>query len=156
MSTTVASYNRNKTNGNRIAVKIPAIPIQRPAIAPSSSPISRARDVPTAWLAVPRHTPTAIGSLIFTNFMNGGARIAPRMPVRIMMAAEIAGIPPNCADRSIPMAVVIALGIIETDNACSKWNSFTNITIDSNDARVPAKIPIIMALKLDFNTSSCS
>ncbi len=137
-------------------MKIPAIPIHRPAMAPWMAPSSLAREVPTAWLAVPRLTPTAIGSWILVSFMNGGARIAPRMPVMIIMAAEMAGMPPNWADRSMPMAVVMAFGIIEIDTLFSRWKSFTKKTIERSEVIVPARMPKMMALRFALRISSCS
>ena len=59
-----------------------------PDMAPSSSPISRAFVVPTAWLQVPMATPLAMRLFTRKIFDMSGAKMAPRIPV-MMTAATV-------------------------------------------------------------------
>ena len=67
----------------------PATAMERPLMAPSTSPICRALLVPTAWAAVPMPTPLAMGSVIWNSLHTVSASRAPTMPVTILSGAFI-------------------------------------------------------------------
>ena len=101
----------------------PAIPIASPLIAPSVSPISIAFVVPMTWEEVPIEIPMAISSVILNVLHTMGEITAPIMPVIMIAATVIAGIPPIVLETSIPIGVVIDLGIKESVNSLVRPNS---------------------------------
>lgn len=66
--------------GIRITVTMPATAIDRPLMAPWTSPISRALVVPRAWATVPMPTPWATGSVILNTLIIIGAIMMPTIP----------------------------------------------------------------------------
>ena len=98
---------------HHITVAIPAQPMARPLMAPSTSPISRALVVPVTWLLVPMATPMATGFVILNSLAKDGQTKAPKLPVMIIPATVMAGIPPKASVRLHPMAVVTDLGARE-------------------------------------------
>ena len=60
--------------------------MDRPLIAPSTSPISMAFAVPSACAAEPMATPLAIGSVMRNRRQTATAMTLPRMPVMMIMA----------------------------------------------------------------------
>ena len=67
-------------------VSSPATTMDRPLIAPSTSPISMAFAVPSACAAEPMATPLAIGSVMRNTRQTATAMTLPRMPVMMIMA----------------------------------------------------------------------
>ena len=65
----------------------------------SSSPISRAFVVPTAWLHVPMATPLAMRLFTRKIFDMSGAKMAPRMPVMMTAATVMDVMPPAAPTR---------------------------------------------------------
>lgn len=105
-------------------VMIPAIPMDSPLIAPSTSPISIALDVPIAWDAVPKAAPTATESVILHSRRTKGPSIFPVIPVNTITETVRAGNPPIFRETSIPIGVVILLGNILNISSLSIPNSF--------------------------------
>ena len=88
-------YKRFNIIGTTITVIIPAIPIDKLLIAPSTSPISKALVVPNACAEVPNAIPLATGCFIFPILNTVGATIAPKIPVNIIETTVIDSIPLN-------------------------------------------------------------
>ena len=84
--------------------------MDRLLIAPSTSPISIALVVPSAWEDVPIDIPLDKGSFILKSFKINGAAIAPVIPVITIAITVIDSIPPSVFDISIPIGVVTDLG----------------------------------------------
>ena len=101
-------------------VRIPDIPIAIPLIAPSTSPISNAFAVPSAWLHVPIATPAAIEFPTRNNLISDGASIAPTIPVTTTAATVMDSYPPSPAETSIAIGVVTDLGSREYSMTSSK------------------------------------
>ena len=80
----------------------------RPLIAPSTSPISIAFAVPTAWLAVPIASHLATGDLI--NLVTNGAITAPVIPVVTVIIVIKAPSQPNLEPISSAIAVITDFG----------------------------------------------
>ena len=91
-------------NEVEIAAKLRA----KPLIAPSTSPISIALEVPTAWLDVPIASPLATGD--FINLATNGAITAPIIPVDTVIIGIKASFQPNFVAISRAIAVVTDFG----------------------------------------------
>ena len=102
---------------------IPHIPIASPLIAPSTSPISIAFDVPTAWLDAPMASPAATGSDTLNNFIRRGANIPPSIHVPITAATVIGTTPPAGSDMLTAIGVVTDFGSKETVRLLSSPNN---------------------------------
>ena len=94
-----------------------------PLMAPSSSPISSAFVVPTAWLHVPMATPLAMPSRTRNRRAMSGAVMAPRMPVTMTAATVMDVTPPSCSDTAMAMGVVTDLGMNDSASASSSPSS---------------------------------
>ena len=82
-----------------MAVNSPATPMERLLMAPWTSPISMALEVPSAWLAVPMATPCATLCLMRQNLQTAGAATAPVIPVIVMAMMVMEGMPPICSEH---------------------------------------------------------
>ena len=138
-----------------IKVIIPEITIDKALIAPSISPISKAFEVPTAWLDIPIPIPFATGCFILKHLHTAGARTFPTIPVTIIAKIVIAGTPPRSLLSSIPIGVVIDLGIKETRSNLSIPRSFPRSIVDTIAVAAPTREPIIIGRKFCFSLSSC-
>ncbi len=85
-----------------------------PDMAPSSSPISSAFVVPTAWLHVPMATPFAMRLFTRKILVISGAKMAPKMPVMMTAATVIDVMPPSSCDTAMAIGVVTDFGMNET------------------------------------------
>ena len=112
-----------------------------PLIAPSTSPISKALDVPIAWDDVPRAAPTATGSLIFNSLNIIGPKIFPITPVITITDTVREGMPPIFLDISIPIGVVMLLGSRLSIISSSKLNRLDQKKTDVIATIEPTKIP---------------
>ena len=74
--------------------------------APTSSPSSKALEVPMACEAQPIATPIACGCLILHSVKNGNPILAPIIPAKITIAAVKETIPLRCALISMAIGVV--------------------------------------------------
>ena len=153
--TELIQYNPAKTDAAS-TVKRPQTTIDRLLIAPSSSPISRARTVPIACAAAPMAKPTAAGSLIRNKRQSDRAQILPKIPVTIIAATVNVGIPPSSPDRAMPIAVVIDLGNSETYCSCDRQNRADNSKIEARLDNTPASVPVKIARQFFFRRSYCS
>lgn len=81
-------------NSASTEVKIPHTQMAMELMAPWRGPISRALEVPTAWLLAPMATPSATGSVMRKHLANRGASMAPSTPVMTTAAAVMPGMPP--------------------------------------------------------------
>ena len=91
-------------------VMIPQTPIASPLMAPSTSPISSAFAVPSAWELVPIASHLATGWVILAILQKSSAHIFPTIPVITMDITVNVTIPPASSLTPIPMAVVMDLG----------------------------------------------
>lgn len=134
---------------------IPAIPIASPDIAPSTSPISIAFDVPTAWLAVPIATPFAILLSILLHLHIVGPIAAPTIPVETIATIVKAVSAFKALVISIPIAVVIDLGSIDINTSFSKFTSLDKKITDNiaevDPTVIPKSIGTIFFSKFQFD-----
>lgn len=138
-----------------IKVIIPEITIDKALIAPSISPISKAFEVPTAWLDIPIPIPFATGCFILKYLHTIGARTFPAIPVTKIAKIVIAGTPPKSLLSSIPIGVVIDLGINDKRRSLSIPKSFPRRTVEIIAVAAPTREPIMIGTKFFFNLSSC-
>ncbi len=119
--------------------------------APSTSPISMALAVPTAWDALPRATPFEILSFILNSFNICTPNIFPQTPVTVVKAAAKFGNPPMVFAISIEIAAVEDLGnmVIIIRSSIPKALHSTNMV--TSPARLPIVIPIMIISHLPFN-----
>ena len=133
----------------------PDTAIERLLMAPCTSPSSNAFAVPIACEAVPRESPTAIGSLIPNILHIYSPMIFPNTPVTIMTATVIVEIPPNSSETQIPIAHEIDFG-----TNVQYWTRIRPLkyvrpkTLPRLDS-TPAVIPQKTAPKFCFNNSIC-
>ena len=113
-------------NKERITVIIPQIPIAKPLIAPSVSPISSAFEVPIAWLEAPMARPAVIESFTWNSLIRTGARMLPRIPVKITATTVTGTTPPWLSAMLTAIGVVTDLGRREAVMASSRPNSRHN------------------------------
>lgn len=116
-------------------------------MAPSVSPISKALLVPTAWEAVPRETPLAIGWLIFKTLNTVGPTTAPIIPERTMARTVIDEVPPKLLVISIPIGVVTLFDNKETVKLLSNPKKSDMETTDNTLTKLPTKIPVNIGKK---------
>ena len=109
--------------------------IDKPLIAPWTSPICLACEVPTAWADVPMATPWATGSVILNIFIIVGAITAPVTPLKTTVIAVTAAIPWYSSDKDTAMAVVIDCGISDVVSC-----SVIEKTFDKPKAKIIEKI----------------
>ena len=76
-------------------VIIPEITMDKPLIAPSTSPNCMARAVPIAWEDVPIAIPFATGCVMPVTLQMISQKIFQRTPVRIITATVIVTFPPD-------------------------------------------------------------
>ena len=133
----------------------PDTAIERLLMAPCTSPSSNAFAVPTACEAVPRESPTAIGSLIPNSLHIYSPMIFPNTPVTMMTATVIVEIPPNSSETPIPIAVVIDFGSSVTYCSWLSPNKYANPKTLPRLDSTPAVIPQKTAQKFYFNNSIC-
>ena len=89
-----------------MTVMMPQIPMASPLMAPSVSPISRAFDVPTAWLQAPMASPASRGSFTRKRRTKKGASMLPSVPV-MRTATTVTGTTPE--NRSV---MLTAMGVV--------------------------------------------
>lgn len=148
-------WAREYVKGAINTVISPAIPIESPLIAPSVSPISNALEVPTAWEAVPRATPTATLSVILKSLHTDGPIAAPVIPDIIIAKTVIGIIPSSWFESSIPIGVVTDLGSNDFINEESSPKREDNPITAHIPIIEPNKIPIKIAGACFFNNSIC-
>ena len=90
----------------------------RPLIAPSTSPISRAFEVPIACPQVPQATPRATGSAILKSRQRIRAKVLQKIPATLTIIIVRAASPPFCSVIAIAIGVVIDFGRRETYSSC--------------------------------------
>ena len=93
-----------------MTVRSPVTAIAKDAIAPSTSPISRARAVPIAWLAQPKAIPFAIAFLMPKILSNASPNTLPMIPVAMMQATVSVTMPPKLSLIPIPIGAVTDFG----------------------------------------------
>ena len=93
----------------QIIVIKPAMPMASPDMAPSSSPIWMAEEVPMACEQVPIATPRATEFLTLKNRHIQGATMPPKIPVMIIATMVMETEPFNCLETSMPIGVVTDL-----------------------------------------------
>ena len=137
-------------------MRTPATAMDRPLMAPSTSPIWRALLVPTAWAEVPMPTPLAMGSVMWKTLQTVSASRLPAMPVRMTMAPVRAAMPPSSAATSMLMAVVTDLGSRVT--YCSRVRSMATASAKALPrlTRVPTEMPAMMAAAFSLSRSHFS
>ena len=91
---------------------IPQIPIARPLMAPSVSPIWSALEVPMAWLQAPILSPAVIGSFTRKILISVGAKMLPKIPVKITTTTVIDETPPRLSATLTAIGVVTDFGIM--------------------------------------------
>lgn len=136
-------------------VQRPHTTIARLLIAPSTSPISIALAVPTAWAAVPMASPLDTAWRIRKNLHTDSAAIFPSTPVMIMVATEMVTYPPSSSDTPIPIAVVMDFGRSVTYSLWLSPKAMAMAKILPRLANTPDRIPVIMATTFFLRTSSC-
>ena len=105
----------------------PQIPMAMELMAPWISPISRALDVPSAWLQAPVARPWATASVIPNHLENSGTHKAPVRPAIITQAAAMPATPPWLSAMLIAMGVVQLLGMMEAVTAASTPSTRHNV-----------------------------
>ena len=118
-----------------------------PDMAPSSSPISRAFVVPTAWLQVPMATPLAMRLFTRKIFDMSGAKMAPRMPVMMTAATVMDVMPPSCSDTAMAMGVVTDLGMNDVAISSPRPSSSQSVYALIIDTTEPTRQPQKMGMK---------
>ncbi len=113
------------------------------------------REVPTACEAVPVATPWATGSVMWHSLQTIGEMIAPVMPVIMMDATVIAGRPPRSLETSMPIGIVIDLGVIETSMFCEMPANFARTITEIMLLTLPTKIPTRIGNQFALSLSSC-
>lgn len=122
-------------------------------MAPMSSPISRAFDVPTTWLAVPIATPSATLFLTRKSFIMKGASILPATPVRRRDVTVSDLMPPRLSEIAMAIGVVTLFGSRDEISGSLIPNSFERNIIDIIDAMLPAIVPASIDSKWLFTSS---
>ena len=140
----------------RTTVIKPQTAIESPLIAPSTSPICSALVVPRAWLQVPMATPFATGSVTRNSLRTCSQKVFPVIPATQIEPTVIPTIPPYWSERAIPIAVVIDFGRRETYSTCEILKQRQQTKIIDKFARVPTKIPPIIAGQLSLSFWNCS
>ena len=123
-------------------------------MAPSVSPNSIALDVPTAWEHAPMEIPAIIGSFTRKSLISVGAKMLPRMPVKITATTVMGTIPPCPSATLTAMGVVTDFGMSETVIASSMPNSLHISSTLPIDARDPQDAPTTMGSQFFFNSSA--
>ena len=100
-------------------------------------------------------SPCATGFSILNILHTMDAKQAPNIPVIIIQATVIAGIPPISSVKPMAMAVVIDLAITDAAKVVSNVNNLISATKVTMQATQPDAIPNTMAFKFFFNTSYC-
>lgn len=131
-------------------VKIPAIAIESPLIAPSISPISIAFDVPTTWDVVPIAIPLATGDWIFKILNIIGASMAPIIPLIITAIIVIAPIPFIFSERGRAIAVVMDCGNRDIFIMSLSPKSLARIKTEITAVKEPTKTPTNIGKKFFF------
>ena len=130
---------------------IPTMPMARPLIAPSVSPISTAFEVPTAWEAVPIAIPTATLSFTLNIFNKYSEKIAPNIPVITTETTVIGIIPFKFFVISKAMGVVTDFGRRARNISFFIPNTLEIIYIYVTETIEPVNVPMMIALKCFFN-----
>ena len=118
-----------------------------PDMAPSSSPISSAFVVPTAWLHVPMATPFAMRLFTRKIFDISGAKMAPRMPVIITAATVMDVMPPSSCDTAMAMGVVTDFGMNDTAISSPRPSSSHSVYALIIETHEPTRQPQKMGMK---------
>lgn len=147
-------YKNDVNNRARSTVIIPESPSAIPLMAPSTSPISKALDVPSAWDDVPMAIPRTIGFLILNTLINVGANTAPMMPVMITAAIVIGTMPPKEELTSIAIGVVTDFGIKECVIESSRPKSEQSNNTDVIEIMDPTSVPARIGIKFFFSLSA--
>ena len=116
------------------------IPIASPLSAPSIAPICMAVAVPTPCDEAPNAIPFAIGLLIPSQFIIGGAMILPITPATTTTTAVRAGIPPLLSESAMAIGVVTDLG---ASDAIRVWSAPKSLPISRIDA-IPTTAPTVI------------
>ena len=106
--------------------------------------------VPTAWEAVPRETPLAIGWLILKILNTVGPTTAPIIPERTIARTVIEETPPKLLVISIPIGVVTLFDNKEIVKLLSKPKKIEIEITDNTLTKLPTKIPVKIGRKFFF------
>ena len=148
-------YRIQKKSDTNTAVMIPANESAMPLIAPISSPISIALDVPMTWLAVPIATPVAILDLTLKSFTRSGASMFPITPVKIRAVTVRLLMPPRESAIATAIGVVTLLGTRDAESVSSSQRREARRSITATAEMLPAIVPARIETKCAFTVSLC-
>ena len=106
-----------KINAHTTVIKAPTI-VDRVALEPAKSPLSKALVAPSTFAPIPYIIPITNGCLKEKSLISFGPRYTPAKLVSITKTAVSVGIPPNDSDKFTAIGIVIERGII----LISEWS----------------------------------
>jgi len=128
-----------------MAVNNPDTTSEKLLTTPVSGSNSFAAAVAIIWPEVPRATPCADFSFSRKRLKRYELRTFAIIPVRMIEAVVIEGIPPESSLSGTPIAVVTLLGNRETVRECSRPTIEVNASRNMRQPNVPPTIPISIA-----------